>query len=429
MKNTAYQNASEKTSKRGLQVMIGVWIIAAFLLFRPITVSFHHIGSISILDLYGIAISFLILLGILFNLNRVRLDLTAFLILFFMFYCLMSFAWGGTYRDIFRTILPFFPFFLTRAVADEQNCTSFLWILGLGYLIPITGSVMMILLGLSETMVTGSMIEREAGLTSGVHTLGHLMLFFSFIYALYLLLEKGNLFQKLVMSALFIGSLFCIYKTVTRTAILGGIVFWLSYLVFWNKKIFFFLLIACCALGLWKFDPLKKIITQEEAVSQVGRSKKVDINAAGSGRIGIWQHNLKLYAEQPVTRQLLGVGPGNELEVIPGTMAQKWHGSHNDYMSLLIISGAIGLLLYLMIYAALFFSFFSAGISFQLRMFCVSMLTSVLLMNFVSNSYIVRFQMAQLFWFLMGLLLARVSIEKKNKQAGPVNSRHNPVRF
>jgi len=84
-------------------------------------------------------------------------------------------------------------------------------------------------------------------------------------------------------------------------------------------------------------------------------------------------------------------------------------------MSLLITSGAIGLSLHLMIYASLIFSFFSAGVSFQLRMFCLSMLASVLLMNFVSNSYIARFQMAQLFWFLMGLLLARVSIEKKIK--------------
>jgi hypothetical protein len=412
MRNAAYNNAFGKSYKRDNPAMIGVWIIAAFLFFRPITVSFHHIGSISILDLYGIAISYLVLLGIIFNLKRVRLDLTAGLILFYMFYCLMNFAWGGTYRDIIRTILPFLPFFLTRAVTDEQNCTKFLWILGLGYVIPIAGSVMMILLGLSETVITGSMIERQSGLSSGTHTLGHLMLFFSFAYALYLLLEKGRTFQKLIMSALFIGSLLCIYKTVTRTVILGGIVFWLLHLAFWNKKIFLFLLIACCAVGIWKFDTLKKIITQEDHVSQVRHSKEIDINAASSGRIWIWQHNLKLYAEQPGTRQILGVGLGNELEVIPGSN-KRWAGSHNDYMSLLITGGAIGLSLHLMIYAALIFSFFSAGVSFQLRMFFLSMLASVLLMNFVSNSYIVRFQMAQLFWFLMGLLLARVSIEKK----------------
>lgn len=401
--------------KRDLATTTGMLILFIFLFLRPITVSFHHIGSVSILDLYGIAVSILILLGILINLSKIRLDLISLLILFFIVYCLASFLWGGSYTSIAKTILPFLPFFLTRAVVDDRGCTSLLWVLTLGYIIPVIGSVIMIVLGLSETMITGSMIERQAGLASGVHTLGHLMLFFSFVYALFLLMEEKKTVHKLVMFVIFCGSLFCIYKALTRTVILGGICFWFSHLFFWKRTLFFLVLIVSIICVTWQYDSIKKIITQENAISQTSHSQKVDINVAGSGRIGIWLHNLKLYADLPFTRQLLGVGLGNELKVIPGTMNKKWYGSHNDYMSLLITGGAIGLFIYLILYLVLFFSFITAPVSFEFRLFCLSMLFSVMLMNFVSNSYIVRFQMAQLFWFLIGLLHAKFASVKAKK--------------
>lgn len=397
--------------KQSLSVKVGLFILSIFLFFRPITVSIHHIGSVSILDIFGLSISFLIFLGIIANISRIKLDLTSMLILYFIIYCLLSFLWGGTYRDITRTILPFLLFFLTKAIIiNEKSANSLLWVLTLGYIVPVIGSILMISLGLSATMITGSMVERQAGLTSGVHTLAHLMLFLSFVFALYLLLEENKKFNKLVMFILFLGSLFCIYKTMTRTVILGGVFFWFSYLFFWKKKLFFLLLVLCMIGTIWKFDSLQKIITQEDAVSQYSHRQGFDINAATSGRIGIWRHNLQLYLELPFTTQLLGVGLGNELETLPGEANKKWMGSHNDYMSLLITTGIIGLSLYLIIYASLFFAFLLAPVSLHLRIFCITMLSSVLLMNFVSNSYIVRFQMAQLFWFLIGVLLAKFSM-------------------
>ena len=167
-----------------MQIKIGLSILAIFLFFRPVTVSYHHIGSISILDIYGVAISYLIVFGLLLNINRIQMDLTSFLILFFVFYCGLSYFWGSAYHGIFRIVLPFLPFFLTKTVLNTQkNIIFLLQSLVWGYFLPIFGSICIILLGLSDTVVTGSLVERQAGLSSGPHTLGHLMLFFSFLFA------------------------------------------------------------------------------------------------------------------------------------------------------------------------------------------------------------------------------------------------------
>ena len=102
------------------------------------------------------------------------------------------------------------------------------------------------------------------------------------------------------------------------------------------------------------FDDIKKVVTQEDAISK--SSKGFDINAAGSGRIGIWKHNLELFADLPMTTKLLGVGLGNDLENLPGNVNKRWYGSHNDYMSLMITTGVFGVLFYLMIYGSVFLS-------------------------------------------------------------------------
>lgn len=410
--------STSKLAKRSLPKVIGLFILACFLLFRPITVSIHHIGSISILDIYGVAISYLMIIGLFFNINKVRLDITPILILFFIFYCFLSLAWGGQYRDIFRVTMSFLPFFLVRAIVhDEKSMTRLIEILTWGYILPIFGSTIMVLLGYSESVITGSMVERQAGLSAGVHTLAHLMLFYSFCFALYCLLEKNKKYFKWLMFLLFLGTLFLIFKTYTRTVILGGVIFWFGFLFFWKRKLFLVVFIASLLVSIFMFDDIKRVVTQEDAASQSSYRKGFDINVAASGRIGIWTHNLQLFAELPLTTKLLGVGLGNELDKVPGAGNKQWMGSHNDYMSLTITTGVIGGLLYLMIYGSVFFTFLLAPVGRNLRVFGLSVLFSVLIMNFVSNSYIVRFQMAQLFWFLTGLLYAKYSLRRQEIQA------------
>jgi O-antigen ligase len=131
----------------------------------------------------------------------------------------------------------------------------------------------------------------------------------------------------------------------------------------------------------------------------------------------------------PLTKKLLGVGLGNELKRFPGTISIMWAGSHNDYLSLTIMTGIIGLLLYLMIYGSVFFLLLSAPLSQEIRLFGIFVFISVIVMNFVSNSYIVCFQMAQLLWFLIGLLYAQGKIESRLHQAESVAKKDNNILY
>lgn len=402
--------------KSALSVSPSLFILAVFLFFRPITVSFDYIGSYSLLDIYGTAISYLILLGLLFNIKRMQIDFTSFLIILFSLYCLAGLALGASYRDTVRMLLPFLLFFLCKTVVvDKKISTWLLEILALGYIVPIFSSISMIMQGTSETVITGSMVERQFGLSSGPHTLAHLMLFFSFSFALYFLLETGKKNFRILMSVLLLGTFFCILNTYTRTVFLGGLFFWFFYLLFWKRKLFFILLIGSLLVSFFLFDEIRSIVTQENAVSKT--SEKLDVDTASSGRISIWNHNMQLFLNLPWTTKLTGVGLGNEMKAVPGMIGEKWFASHNDYLSLLVCTGIIGFLLYLSIYGSIFFFLLFSNLPFLLRIFGLAVLFSVMAMNLVSNSYIVRFQMAQLFWFLIGLLYALSAIKESTHSA------------
>lgn len=398
-----------------MQISAGVFILAVFLFFRPLTVAFYQIGSYSILDIYGVSVSYLILVGLLIHIQRLRFDFISILIILFCLYCIAGLAWGASYRDIVRTIFPFLPFFLGKAVINNRKSVTWLLeILTLGYIVPIVGSIVMILLGASEVHVTGSMVERQLGLSSGVHVQAHLMFFFSFVFALYFLLENEKKHFRLLMVVLLLGSLFCILKTYTRTVFLGGLFFWFFYLFFWKRRLFFVLLIVSLVLSVFMFDEIKAIFTQEHAIS--GSNNNFDMNTASSGRLYLWSHNLGLFADLPWLTKLTGVGLGNELTSVPNMVGKRWAGSHNDYISLLVTTGIIGVVLYMMIYGLIFFFLLFSFLPFSLRIFGLAVLLSVMAMNFFSNSYIVRFELAQMFWFLIGLLYALSSIERERRE-------------
>ena len=380
----------------------GMVALALFALLRPITVSFHHVGGVSLLDIFGIGSSYLMLLALLANLRNVRVPSTGIFIAFYAFYCILSLCWGSAYRDVVRAVAPFLTFFLVlAAVRTEGQAKFLLGMLSIGYLLPVIGSIYLILSNRSEITVTGSLLERQAGLASGVHTAGHLMLFFSFAFVMYHLLDReSGTAKNLLLALILAGSLFCMYKTFTRTAFLGGIVFWSCYFLLTSRKRFFLFLAALAVVSLTQLPTLQNMVMQKQVKKGV-----YDVNAAGSGRGSLWKHTLAIYADLPASTQLLGVGLGQDLTRVPGSHL-TWAGSHNDYLSLLVTVGAIGLVIYLLIYGSFALAVLRSPWKDKMRYFALSVLLAVLLMNFVSNSYVVRFQMAQLLWFLFGLVYA-----------------------
>jgi hypothetical protein len=54
----------------------------------------------------------------------------------------------------------------------------------------------------------------------------------------------------------------------------------------------------------------------------------------------------------------------------------------------------------------------NSGITSKLKYYFISFLLAVVAMNFASNSYVNRFPLAQLFWFIVGVFYALSKIEK-----------------
>ena len=378
----------------------GFTILLIFAVFRPLTISFHHIGSISLLDLFGMGSSYLMLISLFFYLRGQPFNAMSWLLLYFVGYCLLSFAWGSNYRAVARIVLPLLPFFLVQAVIHSQRQVKVLTLwLALGFIIPIVGSALLIASGISSYEVTQSGLQRQEGLTSGVHTAAHTMLIFSYVYALLKVQAKNqSRIWRWLLFILLLLSIYCIWKTYTRTVWLGGMLFWLIFLWARSKRWFWSLLMVGFIGALIYSTQLQDLFWQKNAAGQ----KVHEVDTASSGRISLWTHNFTVYRELSLPLKLLGVGIGNEMKVVD-EVDMFTASSHNDYLTVLMTAGLIGLLLILGIYGGLLTVVLRSQVQRQLKFLFLGLIISVMLMNMVSNSYLTRFPIAQYFWLLMGL--------------------------
>jgi len=383
----------------------GFLVLLFLALFRPFTISFHHLGSVSLLDLFGIASSYLMLIGLAFYLRNLPFNRMSLLLLFFVGYCLLSLAWGSCWRDVARTILPLLPFFLVQSVIRTPRQMNVLIIcLALGYIIPIFGSSLLITLGISSYEITQSGFERQEGLTAGVHTLAHTMMVFSYVYALFLVkVKSASRPLRWLLFGMLVLSVYCIWKTYTRTVFLGGLVFWLMFLWKKNKRWFWGLLVTALVGGLLYSANLQDLFWQKNIVGH----RIHDLDTASSGRFFLWSHNIAVYSRLSIPLKLLGVGIGNEMKVV-SEIGVRTASSHNDYLTMLMTTGLIGLLLILTIYISLLILVIKSSADRQLKYLFLGIIIAVMLMNMVSNSYLIRFPLSQYFWLLIGMFFVMV---------------------
>jgi hypothetical protein len=377
------------TDSQQVAIKGGFLILIGFAILRPLSLMGREnlaIGTIGITELMGVGISYLLLLPLLTRFRQIKLDILTIFILTFVFYSLESIIWGSELRRTAQTILPFIVFFSVRTIITETKQTKILIIfLVIGFLIPIALSTYNIFLGKSIQMVEWhNKLPRFAGAFGGIHTLSYSMLFFSFLYCIlhYIYRFKYSL-NRLIISFLFILSAYCLYKSLTRTAMIGFLLFWLVYLWGKNKKAFFIAITLSILVGVTFSDHIHSIIFKKQ---------ERDFNTATSGRVTLIVNNLSLFFESSLTQQLFGRGLGHEQQF-------KFH---NDYIALLMNLGVVGLLLYLIILFYLFLDIFLCKEK-QLRYLFGAIFISVAAMNFGSNAIIFRIEFSQYFWCIMGL--------------------------
>ena len=123
---------------------------------------------------------------------------------------------------------------------------------------------------------------------------------------------------------------------------------------------------------------------------------KKDLSWVGSGRMGLWADVLTDYTKLPFPDQVLGIG------VKTGEIAS----SHNDFLSLMFSLGVVGLFLYISFMSKVCFDIAKSYLDRKLKYTFLGFILAIFTMNFASNSYISRVELAQYFFFITGAFYA-----------------------
>ena len=380
---------------------MGYSVLMLFAFFRPLTLVLgkYRFYGINVLEFFPVAITYLSVIILLFNIRYIKFNSMFMAISLFLFYAGLSYFWGSQFQWIARNIIPYPMLILFTSVIKTENQIKYLLIAFIaGFVYPIFGSIYAIYSGLDKGLLlyhTGDI--RYYGIFLNSHSFGHAMLFFYFIYML-LRFCYGikNKYIKIALDLLCLCSIWCLYKAGTRTTFVGFIVF--SLIMLWKyNKIYLFGFIMCFVLiCVIKYERVSEIIWQTKEV------REQSLDSAGSGRISIWKHDVNTFIEFSVEKKLIGAGLGSENK--PVLMKKELIlSAHNDYLALLMTLGLLGLFSYLLIYGIIVKDIYSFTSNYNLRTYFIALALSVFIMNGLSNCYITRVELAQGLFFMFGI--------------------------
>ena len=387
-------------------------------LFRPVAyVTLNRtIAGFSSLEVYA-AISFVLLLFIWVVQWRIergrRVTAVDLFILLYVLWCVGSYL---TYfekahiKDLFKFLLPFITYSIIRnSLRSREQYIKLLWIMIVGFSIPIVISTVLISLHKGVYVQDyWTKLYRFTGTYPNPHDLGHSMTFFMMLVGVYVVLvsrkvadnrKKFRLWKKVFISILIIMALYCLYKSYVRTAYLGLVVFMAVGLFIYNKKLFFIGGAGLAVVAIIAWSLITLIFHDIVEVAEGSR----DADRIASGRPYIWKHNMGEFSKLTIDRQLAGVGVGNRSHVLStGIGKDNFWNSHNDFLEVMIQTGVIGFLLFLIMQILLFRAIIKMPRS--ERGIFLALFIAVFFMNFASNSYVSRFGLGQSFFMILAYI-------------------------
>ena len=386
---------------------MGETLVNIFYLVRPMMFveSPFTIGGLNFFEFITIMFS-LMLVGIAIKNtvdgNKRTLSGIEIAMILFMIWCtaiLILYYENTSVKTYIKWILPLVTYMvLKRTINSHEQYIKLIYVLIIGYLIPIIWNFIVIVQGKGLGLViywTG--LERYEGIYHGVHTMAHNMGFFIMLIALYYVLTKESTtikisaFKYIILFILVLLALYCIYKSGTRTVYVGLLVFFIAWLFKYNKKLLVLFSIMSVVTILLAAPILKTLFF--DVVEAVEGERNIE--KAGSGRPYIWKHNLTIYSELGIDRKIAGIGIGTATTMLKDSV---WN-SHNDYLEALMQTGAIGFLLQL----AMYFLIYKKIKKIKTKEAGVyeAIFIAVVVMNMLSNSYISRFGLAQLLFMVL----------------------------
>lgn len=323
-----------------------------------------------------------------------------------------------------KFIVPPLTYVIAKSVIpDREEYRKMLRLLILGFSIPLFASLGLILLGngLEEISYwTGA--PRYKGAYSGAHEMGHNAAFSLMVVWLYLLLQRDNqvsisTVSKTILGLLVATAVFLLYMGRVRTTVVGLFVFG-SVLLALHYRRLSLILVATVVIGLSFIlsDEVQKRFFPEGVRAEKAAGFD-NIMSYGSNRPAIWSRQMSEFLNLPIDHQLAGIGIGNTFAGQTGRPDNILHlDTHNDFLRVMVHTGVVGLVLFLALQVLILKRILrlSGGGKWAF----LALFAAVTMMNLLSNSYVNRFGLAQMFYLVLTYIelpQRRVEAYKRDK--------------
>jgi len=408
-------------------------LLKALALFRPILFvdTGVQLGGLNLFEIAAVAFTLILAAALAMQAatrKELNISATDLLIVAYVAWCAAIYL---IYLDKAQTsvlakfIIPPVTYLVAKnVIPSRQEYGRVLWLLLVGFAPPLYASVAVMAAGGGQEYVnywTG--VPRYEGVYAGPHEMSHSAAFMLMAAAVYVLLVRGRIIEStlgparaLFLAATALAALVCMYQSQVRTTVLGLLVFGgvLAISYFRRPSL---AVIGALALGAMFVvsEDLRQRFFPEGIMAT--KSHEFDVTDLASGRPAIWSSQLKAFAALPVDRQIAGIGIGNSL-ANEASGDYLWLDAHNDFLRVALHTGIVGLLLYLALQVAIFRRVLRLEPS--ARHLLLAAFLAVMAMNVVSNSYVARFGMAQMFYLLMVFVEVRAPGAQPRAVGDPV---------
>lgn len=386
-----------------------LFLLYSSAILRPIF--FIELGQANLFDLAAVALFVSMAIALLARAavgGRLRFSAIDFMIAAFSVWCIciaLIYPDKSDPRTLAKLLIPLAAYIVTKNVlADREQYVRMLTLMVAAFVLPVGISTVLILTGhgleeYGENYWTG--IPRWEGAYAGSHNLGHNMTFLIMLMTVLAALRsqtEGSRRFVWFFLALGAAAIYCLWASQVRTAIVGLFVFAAVYLFFTNKKILIYGTIALTVAAVVSLPFVLPYLFPDLIMIKKSGG---DATQIASGRPGFWAHNLALFAQLPIDRQLAGAGIGNRAGY-PRDQGEGFMDSHSDFLDVAIQTGVIGFVLFTVLQIVILKKIFKLDA--HGRHLFLAVFAAVAVMNLASNSYVARFGLAQMFYMLLAYI-------------------------
>jgi O-antigen ligase len=342
--------------------------------------------------------------------QSLRLSTIDLLIFAFMTWCIaraVIYLDGSYISQLTKLLVPLLSYIVVKnVVPDRDEYRRLIFLIIVGFSIPTLLSAGQIALGVSDAV---SAVKYQTGLLRwqgaylGAHPLGHSMTLLLMTLVLYVSLRERHegerqgvsLHAKNVLLGILAAiALFCLYKSAVRTAVLGLLVFLGLYGYLHNKKALLLggatlAVVAVLSAPFWVPRLLHEFAPDR-------RGGEPELMEMGSGRLTFWTNDFSNFMRLPIDQKLAGIGIGVEF-----TDAGEFQG-HNDWLRIVWDTGIIGFALYAWLQILILRAILRMRGS-ERHVF-LALFAAVNVMMAVSNSYVLRIQVSQLYYMILAFI-------------------------